>query len=185
MKSIRKMTRTEFEAVPAAKWDEDIGEFDSLVVIPAEIDRGEVSRYNTRSRLHKILPTIFREPEIYEITGLHDSGYRCMGFVACRGDMPLRYLSGCSDVVNLDGIGGYGKDWLQIHGTVPQSTHIVGWNIDCLTSSGLLRIFPSPRFVLIVGHALSNFEIFAVPRTERTIEITKGGIQAEEANGDS
>lgn len=39
----------------------------------------------------------------------HDSGWMCMNFVAVNKDgEPICRLSGCSDVLNLDGIGGYG-----------------------------------------------------------------------------
>ena len=38
----------------------------------------------------------------------HDSGWMCMDFVAVNKDgEPICRLSGCSDVLNLDGIGGY------------------------------------------------------------------------------
>lgn len=38
---------------------------------------------------------------------MHDSGYRCMDFVAVNRDhKPICRLSGCSDVLHLDGIGG-------------------------------------------------------------------------------
>jgi len=46
---------------------------------------------------------------------IHDSGYRCMDFVACKNQVPFVRLSGCSDVIHVDGIGGYGKDWLNSH----------------------------------------------------------------------
>ena len=39
----------------------------------------------------------------------HDSGYRCLDFVAVTEGVPQCLLSGCSDVINFDGIGGWGK----------------------------------------------------------------------------
>ena len=39
----------------------------------------------------------------------HDSGWMCMDFVAVNKEgEPICRLSGCSDVLHLDGIGGYG-----------------------------------------------------------------------------
>ena len=38
----------------------------------------------------------------------HASGFRAMGFVAIRGNQPVFRLAGGSDVVDFDGIGGFG-----------------------------------------------------------------------------
>lgn len=80
---------------------------------------------------------------------LHDSGYRCMDFVAVDSEgKPLCRNSGCSDVLNIDGIGGLSGF----------SGHPNAWNIDCLPKSGLLRLWIY-RKKIIVGSALSNMEI--------------------------
>lgn len=43
----------------------------------------------------------------------HESGFMCMDFVAVdHKDEPICRLSGCSDVLHLDGIGGYGKPYV-------------------------------------------------------------------------
>ena len=76
----------------------------------------------------------------------HDSGWMCMDFVAVSKDgEPICRLSGCSDVLNLDGIGGRGDRWQ-------------GWSIDCLPC-GYLRLFS--RSTMTAGPALSNFEVYA------------------------
>lgn len=124
---ITKMTRKEFDAVPDRAWAQDIGEFDSLVVLP--------------QRRH------------------HDSGYRCMDFVACKEGSPLYRLSGCSDALHIDGIGGFGK-WEPPN--LPASVKPRGWSIDCLPVSGLLRLFS--REYMTAGPALSSFEIFAIEK---------------------
>ena len=93
---------------------------------------------------------------------LHDSGFRCMDFVACRGAEPICRLSGCSDVIHIEGIGGLGKDWLEIHGTIPRHIRPVGWNIDCLKKSGLLRLF-TDCCKMECGPSLSSFEVFSLP----------------------
>ena len=130
--NINKMTRRDFLKIPYRKWDKDIGEFDSLVILP----RGKKR--------------------------LHDSGYRLLDFVAVRKGKPICRLSGCSDVIHIDGIGGYGFDWVEKYGTVPTFIPPSGWSIDCLPVSGLLRIWPNSHR-MTCGAALSSFEIYALP----------------------
>ena len=73
------MTKKDFEKVPErGGFSEDIGEFNSLVIIPMGY--------------------------------AHDSGWMCMDFVAVSEDgEPICRLSGNSDVLHVDGIGGYGN----------------------------------------------------------------------------
>ena len=97
---------------------------------------------------------------------LHDSGYRCMDFVAVSKGEPICRLSGCSDVIHVDGIGGYGHDWLEEHGHCPSLVPPSSWSIDCLPKSGLLHMWPASH-KMIAGHAFSSFEIFAQPRDKR------------------
>jgi hypothetical protein len=134
MKNINEMTRKEFEALPCREWNEDIGEFNSMVILPK------------RKK--------------------HDSGYRCMDFVAVKNDnTTLCRLSGCSDVIHIDGIGGYGDNWLNKYTTVPKLIPPSGWSIDCLPKSGLLRIWPSSN-KMICGLPLSSFEVYAKEKTK-------------------
>ena len=79
---------------------------------------------------------------------MHDSGYRCMEFVAVKDGKPLCRMSGGSDVIHL---GGIAQPLLN-----PMK---VGWHIDCLAKSGYLRIF-SHQFSFTVGADLSSFELF-------------------------
>ena len=87
---ITEMTKADFAAVPKLKlwsdWDKlaPTGKllFHSFVIIPVERD-GEID--------------------------LHDSGWGCMEFCLVNNDLePIGKVGGGSDVVNLDGIGGYG-----------------------------------------------------------------------------
>lgn len=88
----------------------------------------------------------------------HDSGWMCMDFVAVRKDgEPICRLSGCSDVLNLDGIGEYGK-WRSDEHQFPNRIEPKGWSIDCLPC-GYLRLFS--RSAMTAGPALSSFEIYA------------------------
>jgi len=65
----------------------------------------------------------------------HDSGYRCMKFILIGKDGIVGVVSGWSDVVHINGIGGYGKD-VRVEMVKP-----IGWSIDCLTKSRCLRLF--------------------------------------------
>ena len=70
----------------------------------------------------------------------HDSGFRCLEFVAVKDGVPVYRFGGCSDVVHIDGIGGYG-DWVRL-GSIPKSLKPKAWSIDCLPC-GYLRLFSS------------------------------------------
>jgi hypothetical protein len=115
-------TRKELEALPGREWNEDIGEFDSFIILP----------------MRKI----------------HDSGYRIMSIVAVKSGIPFCRLTACSDVIHLDGTGGYGK-----FKGLPSLITPRWWRIDCLRKSGLLHIFTETK--LTAGDALSDFDIFA------------------------
>jgi hypothetical protein len=131
IRNIHDMTRSDFEQLPHRDWDEDIGQFDCLIILPTK---------------HK-----------------HDSEFACMDFVACDGDRPICRLSGCSDVVHINGIGGFGKDWTKKFGGVPTAIPPVDWSIDCLFKSKLLRLF-THQYKLVVDPALSSFCVYAVPK---------------------
>ena len=126
--NINDMTVKDFRKLPCVSWEEDLGVYDCLVVVPG-----------------------------YK-KDMHDSGYRCMSFVPVKDEKPLGIISGCSDVIHFDGIGGYGKDWI-LRGGVPSMVSVSGWNIDCLPTSGLLRIFTSTH-KMSSDAPLSSFEIY-------------------------
>ena len=154
------MSRKDFESLPCREWDKSMEKFDSLVILPIPISFISNIKYKIRKLLAKVFH--LNEPEIWEINGMHDSGYQLIDFVACRGNTAICKLSGCSDVLHLDGIGGYGKDWLKKYGSVPDMIKPVGWCIDCLPNSGLLRLFTHDK--LTVGIALSSFEVYSERR---------------------
>ncbi len=136
-KHINDMTVAEFKKVADREgFSSDVGAFDSLVVLPVD----------GRQRLH-------------------DSGYRCMDFVAIRDGEPIALLSGCSDVLHIDGIGGFGYKWTEKYNGCPDFVKPKSWSIDCLPKSGLLHLFVSGH-ELRVGCALSSFEVYAIPRKE-------------------
>lgn len=127
MSDYNNWPRKRFEELPARSWNEDIGEFDSLIILPM------------RQR--------------------HDSGYRCMDFVAVKDNEPFCRLSGCSDVIHIDGIGGYGHNWLDTYSGVPHLVPPSGWNIDCLPVSGLLRMWSRGKMTRRSegGHRMTDY----------------------------
>jgi hypothetical protein len=155
--NVNDMTRKQFESLPHRKWDEEI-ECNSIIILPSKISFLEILKYNIQKYLSKHISWI-REPEIYSISGMHDSGYRCMDFVAVKNNEAICLLSGGSDVIHLDGIGGYGYNWYEKYGSVPNLVIPSGWNMDCLPKSGLLRLFAT-RDIIVCGAALSSFEVF-------------------------
>ena len=87
----------------------------------------------------------------------HDSGYECMEFILCDGCEIVGKVGGGSDVININGINGWG-DWKRKK--IPQSIKPIGWSIDCLPKSHLLRIFGAEKLKLdtFIG---SNFQFWA------------------------
>lgn len=89
---------------------------------------------------------------------IHDSGYRNMKFILLKNLRIVGAVSGWSDVIHINGIGGYGRNWEESlrTGLVKR----VNWCIDCLSVSGCLRLFTSQTCHIgdFVG---SDFEIFA------------------------
>lgn len=133
-KDFTKWTRKEFESLPTPQnfTNEEVGEVDSLVILPCK--------------------------------HYHDSGFRCMEFVTIQKGEPTYRLSGCSDVLHLSGIGGYnvGAGYFDEKKLNQRcKTRFVplnGWCVDCLPTSGLLRIFCDKK--MYVGSSLSSFEIY-------------------------
>lgn len=154
------MTRKEFMKLPRKNWDEEI-RCNTLIIIPHEISKFDVLKYMLRGKLNKYMPTLFKEPEIYEISGMHDSGYRLISCVLCKGDEPLCITSGC-DVLHIDGIGGFGYKWLENYHHVPITIPVAGWTIDCLPQSGLFRLWCSED--ILVGRSSSSQELFRIKK---------------------
>jgi hypothetical protein len=93
-------------------------------------------------------------------SNMHDSGYRCMDLVAVDGDKAVCLLAGGSDVIHVDGIGGYGDNWLEKYKTIPSMTPPISWSMDCLPKSGLLRMWAAGH-KLRIPPAHSSFEMLA------------------------
>ena len=87
---------------------------------------------------------------------MHESGYRCMTYLFCKGEEIICRNNGYSDVLHIDGIGGYGD--LNQMGMLPTKIEPRGWSIDCLPN-GYLRLF-STKGKIKNGNGLSDYEIY-------------------------
>jgi len=90
---------------------------------------------------------------------LHESGFRRMKFIYLKRDGEIVGVGGGpSDVLHLDGIGGYGQDWeTSIN---ERKAPISAWSIDCLPN-GCLRLL-SRKPLIAPKNTLSDAEIFTV-----------------------
>lgn len=109
---------------------------------------------------------------------IHDSGYKCMDFVAIdKSGYPICRLSGCSDILHLDGIGGFGeyKENMNFHSILPK-----GWSIDCLPC-GLIRVFSKymlkPDDMAVSSYCVYSNENWSVERMKKREIETAGFIQ--------
>ena len=81
---------------------------------------------------------------------LHDSGYGCMKFVLLNHDRVVGCVGGGSDIIHLNGIGGYGNIFNMEEYEKAVSTgkvNVVSWCIDCLPN-GLIRLFSNKNLVI-------------------------------------
>lgn len=151
MKKIFDMTKEDFAAIPYLDtwkdWDELVKdnpsghlEFTSVVIIPAMYN-GEIS--------------------------IHDSEWACMDFILVKDGYPIGKVGGGSDVLHLDGIGGYGDDREDsvFHSMVP----VKGWSIDCLPKTGYLNLWTHRMLYLKDNFVGSSCEIYseAKPRQRK------------------
>lgn len=91
---------------------------------------------------------------------LHDSEFRCMEVVALDdNNQPICKCAGGSDVIHLNGIGGYGHTDSYTERVKSQSGPLVAWSIDCLPC-GYLRLF-TQKGKIKIGEALSDLGVYA------------------------
>lgn len=158
--NINNMTYKQFMQLPLKKWDEEV-RCNTIVIIPHKISRFDALKYMLRKQLNKYMSTLFKEPEIYEISGMHDSGYRLFSCVLCKNNKPL-CITGGGDVLDFDGIGGLGYKWLENYGHVPTDIPPSGWKMECLPKSGLFNLWCDED--ILVGHSLSSQEIYKIKK---------------------
>lgn len=94
----------------------------------------------------------------------HESGWGCMEFALIdKEGHPICRVCGYSDVVHIDGIGGYGFKWLVNGPRLANGQHVIhphGWCIDCLPC-GYLRLFSQGELILDRPFMqLSSFEVY-------------------------
>ena len=89
----------------------------------------------------------------------HDSGYGCMKFVLLNRGEVVGCVGGYSDVVHINGIGGYGIDFMR--GVDEGKVEPIGWSIDLLRTSRLVRLFCDRKMIIQDREVLSDFEVFA------------------------
>lgn len=88
---------------------------------------------------------------------IHDSGYECMEFILCDGTEIVGKVGGGSDVIHINGINGWGD----LRGKeIPQLVKPIGWSIDCLPKSHLLRIFSPLEKLKLDSFIGSDFQFF-------------------------
>lgn len=146
---ITEMSKQDFASVPYldifSDWEKLAPngrlEFNGIVIIPVENEDGTIN--------------------------LHDSGWGCMAFCLIdENDEPIGTIGGGSDVVNLDGIGGYGFDWISKYGGVPRHIPIHAWSLDLLPC-GYLRIWACRHLFLKDPLICSSVEVFAEDESRR------------------
>lgn len=81
----------------------------------------------------------------------HESGFRMMRFVLLYDHKIVGVIDRGSDVLRLNGIGGYGLNYKEAMKT--GKVRVVGWQIDCLLGSGLMRIFTNKTCVVYGGYS--------------------------------
>lgn len=140
---ITEMKKEDFAAVPELNlwtdWEKlapnGILEFNSFVIIPVEYD-GKVALYD-------------------------ETNWGCMEFCLVNGDLePIGKVGGGSDVVCLDGIGGYGSHRGRGFGEISRLVPVKGWSIDCLPC-GYLHVWTKRVLFIEDRFVGSSCEIYS------------------------
>lgn len=84
----------------------------------------------------------------------HDSGYRILNFAVIVNNKPICKIVGCFDLLRLGS-----SDGLHVR-RLPKLYRPVGLNIDCLATSGLLRIFCD--IPLVLTPQMSTFDMYYI-----------------------
>ena len=87
-------------------------------------------------------------------TTKHESGFRNMAYCAIKKGEPIGIFGGGSDVIHLDGIGGYGDFKVSL----PKYFDRKAWSMDCLPC-GYLRLW-CDNYTLVARDCLSDFNLY-------------------------
>ena len=115
------------------------------------MERMEMTANSTREEFEKLdyfEPTgDFNGIVIIPTNEMHESGYMCMKFALMDHWEVVGCVGGGSDVIHLNGIGGYGKYENYKEALKTGLVKRVDWSIDCLPN-GLIRLFCSSKLEL-------------------------------------
>lgn len=90
---------------------------------------------------------------------MHDSGFKCMKFALMNHSEVVGCVGGGSDIIHLNGIGGYGQYGIEYETAVRTNmVKRINWDIDCLPN-GLLRLFCSGK-LKIDDFICSDFNLY-------------------------
>lgn len=100
---------------------------------------------------------------------LHDSGFRRMKFILVKKDGTVAgVVGGGSDVLHLNGIGGYGK-WGSTDNNFAcknGKVNVIDWRIDCLPACKCLRLFSSKKLE-VEGLVMSDAQIVVSDKQDK------------------
>lgn len=93
----------------------------------------------------------------------HSSGWRSMKYILVNGERIVGSLGGSSDLLHINGVGGYGLDFDTSIKT--GKVDRVAYKIDCLNKSGCLRLFADHWLTLGDDYiGMGEFKIYAGDR---------------------
>ena len=104
---------------------------------------------------------------------IHDSGYAMMSYILTRKAEIVGKIGTSSDVLHLDGIGGYGE-WDPSKGAPPRTAPIRAWSIDCLPGSKCVSLFCGYNEMKLedsfdgIGNCLSDISVYGRDKHETT-----------------
>ena len=102
-----------------------------------------------------------------EALNLHESGFGCMEFcLVNKKSEPIGKVGGGSDVIALDGIGGYEGDWIPKLQGFPRLIPVHDWNIDLLPC-GYLNVWTRQTLFIRSPYICSTLEVFSEDEDER------------------
>lgn len=99
---------------------------------------------------------------------LHESGYRKMKFILVKKDGTVAgVVGGGSDVLHLNGIGGYGKgSMITNYAWKYGKVNVIDWCIDCLPVCKCLRLFSSKKLE-VEGLVMSDAQIVVSDKQDK------------------
>jgi hypothetical protein len=90
---------------------------------------------------------------------MHDSGFKCMKFALMNHSEVVGCVGGGSDIIHLNGIGGYGQYDIEYKkAIITNMVKRIDWSIDCLPN-GLVRLFCSDK-LKIDDFICSDFNLY-------------------------